>query len=207
MIAALALVLAQAVPAPTDLVAVGLVVAADGRRSVAILRSGGRTRVAAIGESAFGGRVTAITPGAAQLEFGAERVTVRLTGEVAASPRSAALPTGPRAGSTPEPLTFERKEVERRLGLEIPRILAETALVPVLDGGRVTGVALTRIAEGSVLTEAGLRAGDVLTEVNGVAIDGIATLAGLYARLQTATELRARVLRGGQPFPITIHLK
>jgi type II secretory pathway component PulC len=140
------------------------------------------------------------------LEFGSERITVRLSGEAAPrAPRALALEVRPPASR--EALTLERKEVERRLGLEIPRILAETALVPVLDGGRITGVALTRIAEGSVLTEAGLRAGDVLTEVNGVVIDGIATLAGLYARLQTASELRATVLRGGQTIPIVINLK
>jgi len=207
MLAALALVFATEVAAPpADLVAVGLVIATNEGRSVAILRSGGRTRLAGIGDPAFGGRVTAIAPGSAQLEFGSERITVRLSGEATPrAPRALALEVRPPA--SPEALTLERKEVERRLGLEIPRILAETALVPVLDGGRITGVALTRIAEGSVLTEAGLRAGDVLTEVNGVVIDGIATLAGLYARLQTASELRATVLRGGQTIPIVINLK
>lgn len=206
MLAVLALALATEVAPPADLVAVGLVTATNEGRSVAILRSAGRTRVAGIGEPAFGGRVIAIDPGSAELEFGTERVTVRLTGEAAPrAPRAPALEI--RAPASPEALTFERKEVERRLGLEIPRILAETALVPVLDGGRIAGVALTRIAEGSVLTEAGLRAGDVLTEVNGVVIDGIATLAGLYARLQTASELRATVLRGGQTVSIAIKLR
>ena len=47
----------------------------------------------------------------------------------------------------------------------------------------------------------------MLTEVNGVAIDGIATLAGLYARLQSATELRAVVLRNGQPISIALNLR
>ena len=61
MLAALALVFATEVAAPpADLVAVGLVVATNEGRSVAILRSGGRTRLAGIGDPAFGGRVTAI---------------------------------------------------------------------------------------------------------------------------------------------------
>lgn len=208
MIAVLALVFStQSVTPPADLAAVGLVVAASREKSVAILRSGGRTRVAAVGETAFGGRVTAIEPGSVQLEFGTEHVIVRLSGDVLAAARLAAPPPRSRESEASGPLTLERKDVERRLGQEIPRILAETALLPVVDGGRITGVALTRIAEGSVLTEAGLRAGDVLTEVNGVAIDGIATLAGLYARLQSATELRAVVLRNGQPISIALNLR
>ena len=34
---------------------------------------------------------------------------------------------------------MERREVERRLGQEVPRILAETTAVPVMDDGRVDG--------------------------------------------------------------------
>ena len=51
--------------------------------------------------------------------------------------------------------------------------------------------------EGSLLTDAGLRTGDVLTRINDMQIDGMATLIGLWPRLQSATELRAVVLRGG----------
>ena len=35
---------------------------------------------------------------------------------------------------------MERVELQRRLGDEIPRILAETAVTPVLEDGRVVGV-------------------------------------------------------------------
>ena len=41
--------------------------------------------------------------------------------------------------------TLARAEVERRLSQEIPRILAETTLLPVSEQGRVTGFALTRL--------------------------------------------------------------
>jgi type II secretory pathway component PulC len=97
--------------------------------------------------------------------------------------------------------------VDRRLSLEIPRILAETTAVPVMEDGRVTGIALTRIAEGSLLTDAGLRAGDVLTQINDTVIDGLPTLIGLYPRLQSARELRAVVLRNGVPVSINLTLK
>jgi general secretion pathway protein C len=100
-----------------------------------------------------------------------------------------------------------RTDVDRRLGLEMNRILAETALMPVMEEGRVTGVALTRIAAGSLLTEAGLRTGDVLTEINGTKIDGLAALMGLYGRLQGEKELRAVVLRGGRSVSLKVTLQ
>jgi len=102
---------------------------------------------------------------------------------------------------------MERVEVQRRLGDEIPRILAETAVMPVLEDGRVVGVQLARLPEGSLLTDAGLRAGDVITHINGTEIDGMATLVGLWPRLQTASELRAVVVRNGQPVSLLVSLR
>jgi hypothetical protein len=40
--------------------------------------------------------------------------------------------------------------------------------------------------------------------INGVRIDSLATLAGLYGRLQGEATIRAEVLRDGQPVSITL---
>jgi general secretion pathway protein C len=102
---------------------------------------------------------------------------------------------------------MERAAVQRRLADEIPRILAETAVNPVMEDGRVTGVQIARLPESSLLTDAGLRAGDVIRQINGTEIDGMATLVGLWPRLQSATELRAVVVRNGQPVSILVSLR
>ena len=85
-----------------------------------------------------------------------------------------------------------RRDVERRIGEEAPRILAETTLMPAVDAGRVAGFTLTRVPENSLLTEAGLRAGDVLTQINDIPIDSMATLIGLWPKLQGESTLTAR---------------
>ena len=69
------------------------------------------------------------------------------------------------------------------------------------------GVQLARLPEGSLLTDAGLRVGDVITQINGTEIDGMATLVGLWPRLQSASELRAVVVRNGQPISLVVSLK
>src|SRR5262245_5805094 len=211
-----ALVLAAAVQvAPADLAVSGVVVRKE--RSTAILSSGGKTRVVGVGDSAFGGRVVAITPDAVALDFGGQRVDLRLPtaqqapARPAAPLRAEAAPSVP-AGMPPEDpatpaKTMERVEVQRRLGDEIPRILAETAVAPVMEDGRVVGVQVARLAEGSLLTDAGLRSGDVITQINGTQIDGMATLIGLWPRLQSATELRAVVNRNGQPISLVVALR
>ena len=212
------LALADAPPAaPRDLAVAGVVVGATPDRSSAILQSGGRTRVVAVGESAFGGRLVAVARDSVTLDFAGERVELRLPAAAAALPPAPAAPVraplaAPPAGAPPEdPQTpareMSRVEVQRRLGEEIPRILAETAVAPVMEEGRVVGVQITRMPEGTLLGDAGLRAGDVLTRINGTDIDGMATLIGLWPRLQSATELRATVLRNGQPFSLTVSLR
>jgi general secretion pathway protein C len=209
----LILVAALLLSAPADLSAVGVVVSGNPLRSVVVLRSGGRSRLVAVGEAAFGGTVELVGRSVVVLDFEGQKVELRVTTAVT---RAAA--TAPPTQLPPAPLParddrvagardMERREVERRLALEVPRILAETTAVPVMDEGRVAGLALTRVPESSLLTDAGLQAGDVLTEVNGTAIDGLATLMALYPRLQGANELSAVVLRNGQPVRLTITLR
>lgn len=222
MLAALVLTLAlDALPlapvpslAPNDLAVAGVVVGRTPERSSAILTSGGRTRVVAVGESAFGGRLVSVSADGVALEFGTERVALRLptaTEAAPARPAAAARPSLPPGAPPEDPETpareMRRVEVQRRLGEEIPRILAETAVAPVTEDGRVVGVQVTRLPEGSLLTDAGLRTGDVLTRINDTDIDGMATLIGLWPRLQNASDLRAVVRRGGQTFSLQVSLR
>ncbi len=200
-----------AVPsAAPEVQVLGVIMAHSPEHSVAILRCAGRTRVAGVGDRAFGGRLVAVAADGATLDFGGETVRVRLVALASAPPPT--VPPRPRPGgvpgdSPPPARALEKREVERRLGGEIPRILAETTVVPVMQDGQVTGLALTRIPEGTLLVEAGLRPGDVLTEVNDTRIDGMATLIGLWPRLQNASELRAVVLRNGQPVSLSLTLR
>lgn len=211
----LALLVALSVP-PPDLTAVGIVLGAGPESSVALLRSSGTTRVVRVGESAFGGRVTAIARGVISMEFATDRVDVRLATAVQAPAMSmpkaaAARPSEAKTTPAEDPTTparqMSRAEVQRRLATEVPKILAETAVSPLVQDGRVVGLAVSRIPEGSLLADAGLRPGDVLTTVNDVPIDGLPTLIGLWSRLQNESDLRAVVLRGGRPVLLSVTLR
>ncbi len=199
--------------APSRLEAVGVVRSPSAGRSVAILLSDGRSRVVALGETAFGARLVSIEEDHVTLEVDGRALQLRLARSMrppAAEPAVAPAPR-PAEGPPEDPATpardMDRRQVQVRLGEEMNRILTETAVVPVLEDGRVTGVQLTRIAEGSLLTDAGLRPGDVLTRINGTPIDGMATLIGMWPRLQNASELQAVVLRAGQPVSLRVLLR
>jgi type II secretion system protein C len=204
---------AAAATAPAQGVdAVGVVRSPSPGRSVAILSSGGKTRTVALGETAFGAKLVAIGADTVTLEIDGQLVDKRLTSGTAPLAAAALPRPSPAPAAAPEdPATphreMDREAVQARLGTEMNRILAETAMVPVMEDGRVAGVQLTRIAEGSLLTDAGLRAGDVVTRINDTDIDGMATLIGLWPRLQSATELRAVVMRNGQPVSLVVALR
>jgi type II secretory pathway component PulC len=188
---------------PADLTVVGTIVSARSDHSMALLRSAGRTRTAAAGETAFGGRIVSVGPGLVTMDFGPERVQLRLAGSDAIAP----APVAPAAEAAAEPArAMARADVERRLGAEIPKILAETTVVPYLDRGQVAGLLVSRMPDG-LLSEVGLRPGDVLQSVNEVPVDSVATLASLWPRFQNVSEVRAVVLRDGRPFSLTLALR
>lgn len=190
----------------SQVVLLGVVVSRAPERSAALLACEGRPRATLVGESACGAKLIAVEAERVTLEEAGARREVALTGSVTPAATSAAPPPAVTADA-PGVRTLARAEVERRLSQEIPRILAETTLLPVSEEGRVTGFAITRLPEGSLLSEAGLLPGDVLLEVNGTPVDSLATLAGLFTRLRGESEIQARVLRGGSPVALTVRLK
>lgn len=187
--------------------AIGVIVGRTPGRSVAILQSGGRTRSVGIGEEAFGARVTGVFRDRVALDVGGEILELRLTTGKGASrvsrpvdsrPEAVAPPPGEAmgAGGGPHRRTLDRAEVERRLDEEIPRLMT-AALRPYSEDGRVVGMRISRIPDGTLLQEVGIQSGDVITDINGVRTDSLAALAGLWSSLQGADELEATVRRDG----------
>ena len=81
-------------PVPSDLAVAGVVVGRTPARSSAILASGGKTRVVAVGESAFGARLVSVAADAVILERDGERRELRLPTTVVAS--ALPVPAAPR---------------------------------------------------------------------------------------------------------------
>ncbi len=197
-----------------EIAALGAVTSSWPGASVAILRCGGRVRVVAEGERACGGRVVAVAADRVSFEADGSPREIRLAGAPAPTPpgrAAAVLPDPGLAGASGEPValdhTLGRDDVQRRLAAEIPRILGETALRPVSEDGRVAGLQLVRVASGTLLTELGLRPGDVLIQINGTPTDSLPALMALWARLQDATALSATVLRDGRPVQLSVTLR
>jgi type II secretory pathway component PulC len=199
-------VMAAIAGAPPDLEAVGIILSRRNEACIAILRSGGRQRIVGVGRAL---RRDGLLDRARPRLLTSPESASRCAWPAWPRRRRLSRPPPPRRPrpTTPTPASMERREMERRLGQEVPRILAETTLVPVTESGQMAGFTLTRLPEGTLLTDAGLRPGDVLTSINDIPIDSLATLVGLWPRLQTASDIRAMVLRNGQPVSLSVHLR
>lgn len=77
---------------------------------------------------------------------------------------------------------------------------------PVMEGGVVKGYRVSPGKERRLFHGSGLRPGDVVTSVNGVALSDTAQLATLYAQFKSADRFELVVERGGRPTSLTIDL-
>jgi S1-C subfamily serine protease len=66
------------------------------------------------------------------------------------------------------------------------------------------GVAVQDVRDGTIFQRAGLRAGDVITSVDGVRLRSLDDAANLYARASTARVFTAQIVRGGKPMTLRV---
>jgi hypothetical protein len=112
----------------------------------------------------------------------------------AAEVRSTAAPPPAPAGAVAIP----RGELDSALA-DFARLTAG-----VRGSFSASGVVIDGVGDGTIFQRAGLRAGDVVTSVDGVRLRTLDDAAGLYARAATARAITAQILRAGKP--VTLHV-
>jgi type II secretory pathway component PulC len=76
------------------------------------------------------------------------------------------------------------------------------------NGQRVIdGYQIDRIRPEGVAAQVGLRNGDVILEINGQALDGLATILKLFGEIEKMTQMRVTVLRDGQKLTFVVKKK
>ena len=80
-------------------------------------------------------------------------------------------------------------------------------IVPVLEGGKLSGVRVSAGADAALLSQIGLRAGDVITSVNGLPVDSFARGEQILAGLKNSASVRVTVQRDGKPVDLSVGLQ
>ena len=102
---------------------------------------------------------------------------------------------------------FNRAEIQKRLEAEMPMIMKEARFVPNLVDGEMVGIKITRLPKRSVIRTVGINVNDIIKEVNGVELNDMETLFGLFNRFRDDDEFEVTVERQGRLYRILYILK
>lgn len=88
-------------------------------------------------------------------------------------------------------------------GNEIPGI---ASLAPRNDQGKVTGIVLSPLGDGSLFKSAGFRDGDIIVSINGNRVGSTSDIETLKSQIQPGARLSVEVERGANTVPIAVNL-
>ncbi len=126
----------------------------------------------------------------------------RESGVTAARPAAAARPTAASAGTVAVNLAEFRQQL-----LNNPADLGRLANVqPVMEAGTLKGYRIEPRQNAALLTQAGLRPGDVVVGVNGIPLNDAARMGDVLKQLSSAGRLDVEVERAGRTERIAIDL-
>lgn len=114
-------------------------------------------------------------------------------------------PTTPQVLAPPRPAPVAA--ASEAAVVDPARLMAEAGLRPRMQGLSVNGFTVTARGQSADLAAAGLRAGDVILSVNGIALDGPSAINRLRTVLAEAPEAVIRFERDGTPQTTTVRTR
>ena len=186
-----------------ELVLDGVIVAENPADSVALVRraAAGRAQILRVGQELYGYVLVEVAKEYVRFQGRDSELRLSLAGAPSSSEAAEAAEAEPSKGSEESEWirrAFPREIARARLEKEIPVILSETDLTPRVEDGEVRGLSLSRLPDGTLLSESGLLPGDILVSINGEPLVGVDALWDLIARLVDQDEIRIVVRRRGE---------
>jgi general secretion pathway protein C len=194
---------ANAPPSSMPLVLAGVLATDDPQQGMAI-----------IGESATAAKVVSVgkqVPGGAQLHsVYADRVIIDRGGAL----ESVFLPRRTSGGSMPPPPPIsmgnpndQAIERMRRLVADDPGLISQVMRPQaVFAGGKMRGFRVYPGANRQAFARMGLRAGDLVTAVNGTPLDDKDRAEEIFGTLSTSSEARVSITRNGRPQELVLNI-
>jgi len=131
--------------------------------------------------------------------------------------QAAATGTASRASSIPpnyEPpqmahgAAADWSKLQSSLRMDANEIARQVHVEPVYENGKLAGARLSAGGQlGALIGQAGLKANDTITAVNGAAVSDLSNLQKMTENLQSASSLQVTVMRDGKPATLTVNLR
>lgn len=196
---------ANAPQSTANLVLAGTIATQDPKRGVAIISDGGASKVYAVGDRIGGASLHSVYLDHVILDRGGALETLllpRLPGPGMRGP-----PVVRRTGG--DPRTAAAVENIRRLVQQDPSILDQVMrVVPSYDSaaGKLRGFRAYPGRNRQIFNKLGLKAGDLVTAINGTALDDPQRGQEIFNTIQTSDHATVTIERGGQKQDITLNI-
>ena len=190
----------------------GVVIAADAKRSAAIIVVGGKQGTYRVGEtlpvgnqveleSVHNDHVIIANNGAAESLWLYDAAEANPTGNAGAAPQATATSTGGTGD------LINRLRAQRANAPAVAATLGEIIQVaPAQANGELMGYRLSPGIKLKEFVQLGFKENDIVTSVNGIALNDMRNLPQLYSLMNEATEVSFSLLRNGQPLTLQISL-
>jgi general secretion pathway protein C len=196
---------ANAPQSTANLVLAGTIATQDPKRGVAIISDGGPAKVYSVGDNVGGATLHSVYLDHVILDRGGALETLllpRLLGPGMNGP-----PVVRRSGA--DPRTVAAVDNIRRLVQQDPGILDQVMrTVPSYDNaaGRLRGFRAYPGRNRQIFNKLGLKPGDLVTAINGTALDDPQRSQEVFNTIQTSDHVTVTVERGGQKQDITLNI-
>ena len=110
----------------------------------------------------------------------------------------------PARATTPEPALVPTQS--RAGNLDATKLFSDARILPKYMDGALVGMQVNAIQPGSLFAEAGLREGDVITQLNGIEIDSPESSVRVLSEIADATQLTIEVDREDGPTTLNVTL-
>ena len=196
---------ANAPPSSMPLVLAGLLATEDPKQGMAIIgESAAAAKVVAVGQQVPGGATLhSVYNDRAVIERNGALESVLLPRRTAGS-FSDAPPPPSAAAAPPNDAAIERM---RRLVSDDPSLIGQVMRPqPVFAGGKMRGFRVYPGANRQAFARIGLRAGDLVTAVNGTPLDDKDRAQEIFATLNSSTDARVTVTRNGRQQELVLNI-
>lgn len=180
----------------------------DGESRALIARGNDEEKPYAVGDTVTGGaELYEIYADRVILDRGGKLETLRLNKDAAGAGATQVAQSSSRDGNVREVAPSQSLLNIRQELLQDPSKASRYLRVqPAYNAGQLRGYRIYPGRNRTLFSEAGLRPGDLVTELNGVRMDNPSQALQMLGNLSTATTLNVTILRGGQPQQLSVNL-
>ena len=223
---------AQATRAPTTTLKLtlrGTLALADAKQGIAMIEDEhGAERAYRVGEEVGGAKLAEVYADHVVLSHEGATEMLNLPQPEAHTPetpdanqRSVQQAAGPAksARASSIPLNYEPPQMahgaaadwsklQKGLRMDPNEMARQVHVEPVYENGKLAGARLSAGGQlGALISQAGLKANDTITAVNGASVTDLSKLQKMTENLQSASSLQVTVLRDGKPATLTVNLR